>query len=133
VLTSELGVHGIFHTASPIDFSLATYEEMVLPAMHGTTTVLSSALKAGSQLSAVVITSSVVAVTNPKEGPYTFTEKDFASFALEKVLKDKEEGVRSPGGVLYAASKTAADRAVWRFRDEHKVPYLSFSWDGISC
>lgn len=63
----------------------------------------------------------MVAVTNPKEGPYTFTEKDFASFALEKVLKDKEEGKTSPGGVLYAASKTAADRAVWKFRDEHKV------------
>ena len=95
---------------------------MVLPAIHGTTTLLASALKkAGSQLEAVVITSSVVAVTNPKEGAYTFTEKDFASFALEKVLRDREEGVTTPGGVLYAASKTAAERAVWKFRDEFKV------------
>lgn len=117
----KLDVDGIFHTASPIDFSIATYEEMVIPAIRGTETLLASALKAGSQLTAVVITSSAVAVVNPHDGPYTFTEKDYASFALDKVLKDREQGVTSPGGVLYGASKTAADRAVWKFRDEHKV------------
>lgn len=69
----------------------------------------------------MVITSSVIAITNPKEEPYTFTEKDWASAALEKVLKDKEDGVASPGGLLYGASKTAADRAVWKFREDRKV------------
>ncbi|KUJ16913.1 NAD-dependent epimerase/dehydratase:3-beta hydroxysteroid dehydrogenase/isomerase-like protein [Mollisia scopiformis] len=117
------GVDGIFHTASPIDFSIATYELMVTPAIRGTETVLESALKAGSQLTSVVITSSVVAIVNPKEGPYTFTEKDWAAVALETVTKNKEEGVTSPGGLLYAASKTAADRAVWKFRDEHKPSF----------
>lgn len=94
---------------------------MVIPAVRGTETLLASALKAGSQLTSVVMTSSVVAIVNPKEGPHTFTEKDFASFALEKSFKDKEEGVTSPGSQLYAASKTAADRAVWKFREDHKV------------
>jgi len=117
------GVHGIFHTASPIDFSISTYEEMVIPAIRGTETLLASALKAGPQLTSVVITSSVVAVVNPKEGHYVFTEKDFAFVALEKAIKDKEEGVTTPGGVLYAASKTAADRAVWKFRDDHKPSF----------
>jgi nucleoside-diphosphate-sugar epimerase len=46
-------------------------------------------------------------------------------FALEKALKDKEAGEKTPSGMLYGASKTASDRAVWKFRDEHKVSSLS--------
>jgi nucleoside-diphosphate-sugar epimerase len=78
----------------------------------------------------VVITSSTIAVVNPAEGEYTFTEKDYATFALEKALKDKEAGEKTPSGILYGASKTASDRAVWKFRDEHKV---SFSQSEVNC
>ena len=121
VLT-PLGVDGIFHTASPIDFKLDTYEKTVTPAVKGSETILESALKAGPQLQSVVITSSVAAVTNPKDDPeYTFTEKDFASALLERATKDWKDGAQTPPGVLYTASKTAADRAVWRWREEHKV------------
>lgn len=121
-----IGVDGIFHTASPIDFRIDSYDTMVIPAVRGTETILDSALKAGSQLKSVVITSSVIATTNPKEegSEYTFTEKDWASALLERALKDKDEGVKTPGGVLYGASKTAADRAVWKWREEHKVGRL---------
>lgn len=120
------GVHGIFHTASPIDFSITTFEEMVIPAVRGAETVLASALKAGPQLTSVVLTSSTIAVVNPVEGEYTFTEKDFASFALDKALKDKAAGQKTPSSILYGASKTASDQAVWKFRDEHK-PSFSIS------
>jgi len=34
-----------------------------------------------------------------------------------------DEGVLTPGGLLYSASKTASDRAVWRFRDAHKPSF----------
>jgi hypothetical protein len=71
----------------------------------------------------------VIACTDPKEPgvEYTFTEKDFASVLLEKAEKERNlEGVITPGGVLYGASKTAAEREVWRFRDEVKVCLLSF-------
>jgi nucleoside-diphosphate-sugar epimerase len=94
---------------------------MVNPAVRGTETILASALKAGPQLTAVVITSSTIAVVNPVEGEYVFTESDFASFSLDKALKDRDEGVKTPGGILYGASKTASDRAVWKFREDHKV------------
>ncbi|KAF8857237.1 NAD(P)-binding protein [Acephala macrosclerotiorum] len=117
------GVDGIFHTASPLDFSIETYEKMVIPAVRGNETILASALKAGPQLTSVVVTSSVVSIINPTEGPRTFTEKDWASAALEKVIKDKAEGVATSGGQLYAASKTASDRAMWKFRDEHKPSF----------
>jgi nucleoside-diphosphate-sugar epimerase len=78
----------------------------------------------------VVITSSTIAVVNPVEGEYVFTEKDYATASLEKALKDKEAGEKTPGGILYGASKTASDRAVWKFRDEHKVSCPNFDLHG---
>ena len=82
-------------------------------------------MKAGPQLTSVVVTSSVAAVTNPKEGSYTFTEADFASASLDRATEEREEGVQTPVGILYSASKTAAERAVWKFRDGHRVRYLA--------
>lgn len=128
------GVNGIFHTASPIDFAIDTYEHMVNPAVRGSQTILDSALKAGSQLTSVVVTSSVAAITNPKEegSEYTFSEKDWASVSLERAIKDKDDGVKTPGGILYSASKTAADQAVWTWREEHKVGLLKISTLALS-
>ncbi|KAH9221212.1 hypothetical protein DL95DRAFT_382081 [Leptodontidium sp. 2 PMI_412] len=120
-------VDGIFHTASPINFSLTDFSHFITPAIRGSEVILDSALKAGPQLSSVVITSSAAAIYDAnKSSPYTFTESDFASFALDRAEADKEQGLVTPPGILYSASKTAADRAVWRWRDEHK-PKLSLS------
>jgi nucleoside-diphosphate-sugar epimerase len=70
----------------------------------------------------VVVTSSVAAVTNyPAEPGYVFTEKDFAHVSFDRATKDKAEGVKTPGGILYSASKTAAERAVWKFKNEKIV------------
>jgi nucleoside-diphosphate-sugar epimerase len=118
-------VHGIFHTASPINFSLyTTYETFVIPAVKGSEALLSSAMKAGSQLTSVVVTSSVAAVVGANEDPeHTFTEEDFATSSLDLATKDLETGAKTPVGVLYGASKTAADRAVWQFRKDYKPSF----------
>lgn len=121
------GVDGIFHTASPIDFSLDTFEKMVVPAMRGSEVLLASALKAGPQLKAVVVTSSVVAIIDPPKTPdHVYTEAEFATVNLERATQERGGSVKTPGNVLYSASKTAADRAVWKFRDERKVSLLVF-------
>jgi len=97
----------------------------VVPAVKGNQTILDAAQKAGPQLSSVVITSSVAAIVNPKEEPeYEFTEADFASNSLEQAIKEREEGVKTTPIILYGASKTAAEREVWKFRNEHRVSYL---------
>ena len=84
--------------------------------------LLVSALKAGPQLTSVVVTSSVVAIIDPPPTPdHVYTEAEFASVSLERAVKERDEGVRTPGNVLYRASKIAADRRVWEFRNEHKV------------
>ncbi|KAK0102023.1 hypothetical protein ONS95_001172 [Cadophora gregata] len=117
-------VDAIMHTASPINFSLTDYSHFIIPAIRGNQVILDSALKAGPQLSSVVITSSAAAVVDAsKPAGSVFTEADFATSALEKAEKDKAKGVKTPAGVLYSASKIAAEREVWRWRDEHKPKF----------
>lgn len=122
------GVHGILHTASPISFSLTTYDAVIGPARAGTRVLLESAVKAGAQLEVVVVTSSVAAVVELDDEKmrtaYAFTEKDFAHSALEKAEREFKAGETAPSGVLYTASKIAAEAEVWKFRDSVKVNRL---------
>ena len=121
------GVHGIFHTASPINFNLQTYEEVVIPAVAGTVTLLNSALEhAGPQLEAVVVTSSATTILDPKPPGYVFTEADFAVNAINVAEANRAEGKDIPGAVLYRASKQAAEKAVWTFKEEKK-PHFAIS------
>lgn len=101
---------------------------MIYPAVHGSETLLKSALKAGPQLESVVVTSSVAAISDMSIAApgYSFTEKDYARTALNLANKNLEEGKSTPSGVLYVASKTAADKAVWDFRNANKVRSSSF-------
>jgi nucleoside-diphosphate-sugar epimerase len=120
-------VHGIFHTASPINFKLQTFEEFVIPAVAGTVTLLNSALEhAGPQLEAVVVTSSAATIVDPKPPGYVFTEADFAVHATKLAGANRADGKNSPSAVLYPASKQAAERAVWMFKDEKK-PHFAIS------
>ena len=65
-----------------------------------------------------MLTSSVAAVMDPRKKPYAFTEADWNTYSEEKA---KELGTEAPGALLYQASKTAAEQAIWAFRDEYKV------------
>jgi nucleoside-diphosphate-sugar epimerase len=122
--TAVKGVHGIFHTASPISFNLQTYEEVVVPAVAGTVTLLNSAVEhAGPQLESVVVTSSVATIVDPRSDGYVFTEADFASNALTVSEANKAEGKDTSGAVLYTASKQAAEKAVWNFKAEKKPQF----------
>lgn len=100
--------------------------------MRGSEVLLASALKAGPQLNSVVVTSSVVAIINPPPtSDHVYTEADFASASLDRTIKERDGGVKTPGTVLYQASKTAAEQRVWEFRNEHKVTfsfYIVSSW-----
>lgn len=95
-----------------------TYATTVVPAVKGSQSILFSALNAGPQLTSIVITSSVASIIdydNP-DPEYHYTEHDFASTALSQATSDLSSNTPSPAHLLYAASKTAADRAVWDFR-----------------
>ncbi|KAI9759970.1 MAG: hypothetical protein M1840_002758 [Geoglossum simile] len=95
---------------------------VVGPAIAGTTGILHSALKcSSSQLSAVVITSSLAAIVSPGRDVHTYTEDDWNNYAEEEV--EKAAGEECSPLVLYAASKTAAEKAVWAFREKEKPPF----------
>lgn len=122
MLTKRAGVDGIFHMASPVDFSLTTYDETVGVAKRGNETLLTAALKAGPQLSSVVVTSSVAAIIDSKDDPeYVYTEADWASEKLAEAEKDRQTGGTTPSNVLYVASKTAAEKLLWEFKESHKA------------
>ena len=81
--------------------------------------ILQSAVKhAGPQLESVVLTSSVASIWDPSKNPQHFTEADWNNWAEAKA---KELGDKTPTSVLYSASKAAAEKAFWKFRDDNKV------------
>ena len=119
-LTLLLGVCSIHHTASPMDFSVQDWNAWVQPADESCTEILKSASKhAGPQLESFVFLSSAVVVQDPRRRelhPRTGVEwHDCVEEARKKL------GRQAAANVLYQASKSLAEKAVWDFRYEHKV------------
>ena len=76
------GVEGIIHSASPLEPKdpQADPQELVEPAVHGTVGILGSALKNGSNVKRIVITSSIVTLFEPHEPGYVYS--DVSTFQL---------------------------------------------------
>lgn len=87
-------------------------------AVQGTLSLLRSALEhAGPQLKSFVYAGSSVAMglRSPNDKTSTFMEEDWNDAAVKTV---QELGKDAPGRLIYAASKTAAERALWNFHRE---------------
>lgn len=102
---------------------------MMRGAVDGTTSLLRSALAAASTnskssrepLRSVVYMSSISAVFAPNKGPeHTYTADDWNDEAEREV---ERLGVDTPGYVIYQASKTAGERAFWKFHSENAPPF----------
>lgn len=111
----EVGV--FIHSASPIPFATDNVEKDILqPAIDGTKNVLTSIKKYGNEnIKKLVITSSIAAVEPLGTGQTelkTILEKDWNPITFE-------QGLANPA-VAYYASKTLAEREVWKFVDENK-------------
>ena len=121
MLTSLLAIDttAIIHTASPINFSFTTWDQFVPIAVAGAIGILTSAYKhAGPQLESFIITSSVAAIVDLTKRKYAFSEKDWNTYSYDRA---KELGDEAPSAMLYQASKVAAERAVWEFKEKHNV------------
>ncbi len=114
------GIDAIAHTASPFHFKVDDPAELIGPAMHGTTQILVSALKHGSSVRRVVITSSTASMLTPSADPRIFSEEDWNEASIAEV---NEKGRDASTLAKYCASKTLAERAAWEFY-EKKV-----AWD----
>lgn len=110
------GVHLIIHTASPVDFTLQTVDAFFEPAIGGVRSILNSAqIRAGPQLEAFVLTSSVAAIVDRwKNRPdHDYTERDWNTSGEAVARRD----FSAP--VAYGASKAAAERELWAWESQH--------------
>ncbi|KAL8872233.1 MAG: hypothetical protein Q9174_002100, partial [Haloplaca sp. 1 TL-2023] len=122
ILRPEIVTTSIIHTASPLSYALTTHSTTVSIATSAALSILNSALHhAGPQLQSFVLTSSFAACNDPSTSlPKTFTEDDWNEWAEAKA-GSKEFGEMddlAKAKVLYPASKTAAERAVWKWSEE---------------
>ncbi|KAJ7169210.1 hypothetical protein C8R43DRAFT_916707 [Mycena crocata] len=104
-----IGVDAIIHIASPLP-GRSEPDALFAAAVDGTLNILAQGEKAGVRR--MVVTSSIAAVMNP-EKVTSLTDQDWNPVT-------KEFAVASGNKVLmYAASKTIAERAVWEWADKH--------------
>lgn len=94
-----------------------------MPAVHGTTGILKSALKFGTAVQRVVVTSSCAAVLTVSTEPRVFSETDWNEGSVQEV---RAQGAGATAPAKYRASKTLAERAAWAFVEEHKG---EIAWD----
>lgn len=100
--------------ASPVSLTFTDPEPVITAAREGTRTILDSAINhAGPQLEIVLLTSSVAAIIGGHEPGYSYTEHDWNTVAEAEVAR---LGKIAPGPYIYAASKTASERAFWEFK-----------------
>lgn len=132
ILNSSNGlvdVEVVAHVASPILWTPEdAIKQVINPAINGTLNLLKSVHKYGKKVKHVVYTSSMAAAIQFETDPtYVVTEKDWNDDAMKVVLKKKDEGQVIDGTSAYFASKTEAERAFWRFREENKPSFAMTS------
>ncbi len=114
------GVDAIAHLASPVSMFFKDPAPVIRAAVEGTTAVLESAARSASVRSVVLMSSIVAVLTAPTDEPRVLTEADWNDWA-EGIAAAR--GSDTPGPVIYSASKAAAEKAFWRFRDERKPAF----------
>jgi len=117
------GVDAIAHTASPFHLKADEPDEVIIPTVHGTTSVLQSALKHGAGVKRIVITGSTASVLTPSTEPRTFSEENWNEAS---VTETRALGRAAPAISKYRASKVLAERAAWDFHEKHKS---EVGWD----
>lgn len=121
------GVQAVAHIASPVTLRSDDVDYVVGTAVEGTLSILESALKAtagGEGVESFVLMSSVAAVSPRGPGPAVFTEKDWNDHSEAEV---RDLGSKAPGYAIYAASKTASERALWDWVKEKKPSFAATS------
>ncbi|KAH9057429.1 D-lactaldehyde dehydrogenase [Lactarius vividus] len=120
------GVDAIAHTASPFHYNAIEPDELIVPAVRGTKSILNSALKHGTSVKRIVLTSSVAAIREEAPTPRDYDETSWNNAAVAKVTS---QGSAAGPVTIYLASKTLAERAAWDFVAAHKA---ELAWDLVA-
>ncbi|KAJ3570116.1 hypothetical protein NP233_g4617 [Leucocoprinus birnbaumii] len=152
--TAVQGVDGIFHTASPVmwpegdplgkvilSFSSGTYadipsSEIITPALKGTVGVLESALKYGESVKRIVVTASISTISRVSldEGDTHWGNPQLRTFSEEDWNQESQGlcerlGKDAPGIDKYQGAKVTAEKAAWKFVDDHRN---EIAWDLVT-
>jgi nucleoside-diphosphate-sugar epimerase len=106
--------------------TLRYYTDLIVPAVRGTSTILNSALKYGTNVKRIVLTSSLVAIRELDPNPRTYDETNWNNAAVTAV---ETKGSAAGPALFYLASKTLAERAAWEFVEAHKT---ELKWDLVA-
>ncbi len=93
--------------------------------MHGAVDGIARILESASReptVKSFVFMSSIVAIITSRRN-YVYTEKDWNTES-EGIVANL--GSKAPSLAIYSASKTAAEKAFWKFRD-NKKPHFSMT------
>lgn len=118
---SATGCCAIFHLAAPVaEIWTLPPSEVVRIAVDSTASVLSAAVKNSRTVNSVVLMSSAAALFNVPMENRLYTERDWNTTSENIVDREGEEA----GGLhAYLASKTAAEKLFWKFRDDHQPSF----------
>ncbi|XP_027113830.1 cinnamoyl-CoA reductase 1-like isoform X1 [Coffea eugenioides] len=114
------GCEGVFHTASPCQFSVPARDpqaELLDPAVKGTLNVLRSCARVPS-VKRVVLTSSMAAVINNTDLKDDVVVDE--SWFSDPSYCEKNE-------LWYMLSKTLAENAAWKFAKEHGIDMVAIN------
>jgi nucleoside-diphosphate-sugar epimerase len=104
--------------------AIKTYTDLITHAVRGTTSILNSALKHGSALERLILTSSVASVRDDTTMPRAFSECNWNNSAVEVV---KTRGSAVGPVVIYLAPKMLVKKAAWGLVAAHKSE-ISWIW-----
>ncbi|KAF9042293.1 NAD(P)-binding protein [Panaeolus papilionaceus] len=120
-------VVAIEHVASPLSPGGTDPDLFIKPAVEGTLGILKSALNFGKKVKRIIITSSCAAIIEDSQDPVQiWDESNWGDVWVEKT---KAQGSDAPYMFKYRASKTLAERAAWRFYEQHKE---TIDWDIVT-
>ncbi|KAJ2988477.1 hypothetical protein NUW58_g3958 [Xylaria curta] len=125
------GCSAIFHLASPVaDIWALPPAEVVQISVESTARVLSAAMKASHTIRSVVLMSSSAALFDLPFENRLYTENDWNTTSEEIVNRD---GDKAGGFHAYLASKTAAEKLFWKFRDDYRPPFAMTALQPTYC
>jgi nucleoside-diphosphate-sugar epimerase len=122
LICSTLDVVGVIHTASILNMS-PDPNEVVTPVINATVNLAKAAAKFPS-IKRFVYTSSSMAVATPQPNKeFTVTDKTWNESSVEAAWAPPPYD-RSRGFIVYGASKTQAEQALWKFVEDEKPSFV---------
>ncbi|KAJ3533965.1 hypothetical protein NMY22_g7115 [Coprinellus aureogranulatus] len=110
-----VGVDAIIHVATPFPGAHEAPEDTLRIAQESAVGIFKSALNKGDKVKRIVVTSTIATIWGDKTKRKVYTENDDNDIAP----RDWDAGKRD-WGTVYENSKILAEKAIWKFLEEHK-------------